>query len=43
VRELKQQDGGDLLVVGSTTLVQTLIAHGLVDELQVMLDPLGSA
>ena len=40
VAALKGQDGGDLLVVGSTMLVQTLIAHGLVDELQLMLDPL---
>jgi dihydrofolate reductase len=40
VAALKQQDGGDLLVVGSTKLVQTLLAHGLVDELQLMLDPL---
>ena len=40
VAALKGQDGGDLLVVGSTMLVQTLVAHGLVDELQLMLDPL---
>jgi dihydrofolate reductase len=40
VAALKRQDGGDLLVVGSTMLVQTLLAHGLVDELQLMIDPL---
>ena len=40
VAALKGQDGGDLLVVGSTMLVQTLLAHHLVDELQLMLDPL---
>jgi len=40
VAALKGQDGGDLLVVGSTMLVQTLLAHGLVDELQLMIDPL---
>ena len=40
VAALKGQDGGDLLVVGSTQLVQTLLAHGLVDELQLMIDPL---
>jgi dihydrofolate reductase len=40
VLALKRQDGGDLLVVGSTRLVQTLLAHGLVDELQLMIDPL---
>jgi dihydrofolate reductase len=40
VQALKQQDGGDLLVVGSTQLVQTLVENDLVDELQVMIDPL---
>jgi dihydrofolate reductase len=40
VAGLKRQDGGDLLVVGSTQLVQTLLAHGLVDEFQLMIDPL---
>jgi dihydrofolate reductase len=40
VAALKQQDGDDLLVMGSTELVQTLIAHDLVDELRVMIDPL---
>jgi dihydrofolate reductase len=37
---LKQEDGDDLLVIGSTELVQTLIEHGLVDEFRVMIDPL---
>jgi dihydrofolate reductase len=40
VAALKQEDGGDLLVMGSTKLVQTLIQHDLVDELQLMVDPL---
>jgi dihydrofolate reductase len=40
VAALKGQGGGDLLVVGSTRLVQTLLAHGLVDQLQLMIDPL---
>jgi dihydrofolate reductase len=39
VAALKQQDGDDLLVMGSTELVQTLIEHDLVDEFQVMIDP----
>jgi dihydrofolate reductase len=39
VAALKQQDGGDLLVLGSPTLVQTLLAHHLVDELRLMIDP----
>ncbi|HET6920669.1 MAG TPA: dihydrofolate reductase family protein [Jiangellaceae bacterium] len=37
---LKQEDGDDLLVLGSTKLVQTLIEHDLVDEFRVMIDPL---
>jgi dihydrofolate reductase len=40
VAALKQQDGDDLLVMGSTQLVQTLIEHDLVDELRVMIDPM---
>jgi dihydrofolate reductase len=40
VAALKQEDEGDLHVIGSTQLVQTLIEHDLVDELRVMLDPL---
>jgi dihydrofolate reductase len=40
VAALKQEDGGDLLVLGSTQLVQTLVEHDLVDEFRVMVDPL---
>jgi dihydrofolate reductase len=40
VAALKREDGSDLLVVGSTQLVRTLIAHDLVDEFQLMIDPL---
>jgi len=39
VAAVKQEDGGDLHVIGSTELVRTLIAHGLVDELRLMIDP----
>ena len=39
VAALKQEDGGDLHVIGSTELVRTLIHHGLVDELRLMIDP----
>jgi dihydrofolate reductase len=39
VATLKQEDGGDLHVIGSTELVRTLITHDLVDELRLMLDP----
>ena len=37
---LKQEGGGDLLVIGSTKLVQTLIEHDLADEFRLMVDPL---
>jgi dihydrofolate reductase len=40
VAALKQQDGGDLHVIGSTVLAQTLIEHDLVDEFRLMIDPL---
>jgi dihydrofolate reductase len=39
VRTLKQEDGDDLHVIGSTKLVETLIEHDLVDEFRVMIDP----
>ena len=39
VAALKQEDGGDLHVIGSAQLVQTLIEHDLVDEYRVMIDP----
>jgi dihydrofolate reductase len=39
VAALKQEDGGDLHVIGSTELVRTLIENGLVDELRLMIDP----
>jgi dihydrofolate reductase len=39
VRELKQQDGGDILVAGSCRLVHELIANDLVDEYRLMMVP----
>lgn len=39
VAALKREEGGDLLVVGSTELVRTLMRHGLVDELRLIIDP----
>jgi dihydrofolate reductase len=39
VAVLKQEQGGDVHVIGSTQLVRTLIVHGLVDELRLMIDP----
>jgi dihydrofolate reductase len=40
VAALKQEDGDDIHVIGSTQLVQTLTEHDLVDELRIMIDPL---
>ena len=39
VAALKQAEGGDLHVIGSTELVRSLIEHDLVDELRLMIDP----
>jgi dihydrofolate reductase len=39
VASLKQEDGQDLHVIGSSELVQTLFERGLVDEFRVMIDP----
>lgn len=39
VLSLKQQDGGDLHVIGSAKLAQALVGLGLVDEFQLMIDP----
>jgi dihydrofolate reductase len=39
VAALKQEDGGDVHVIGSAELVRTLIEQGLVDEFRLMIDP----
>ena len=39
VAALKREEGGDLHVIGSTELVQTLVEHDLVDEFRLMIDP----
>ena len=39
VSPLKQEPGGDILVVGSADLVDGLLEHGLVDELDLMVHP----
>jgi dihydrofolate reductase len=39
VAKLKDQSGGDLLVIGSGDFVQTLMQNGLVDEYQLMVHP----
>ncbi|MGW2785187.1 dihydrofolate reductase family protein [Streptomyces populi] len=39
IRDLRAADGGDLAMMGSPTLVRTLLAEGLVDELQLVRMP----
>lgn len=39
VAALKDGDGGDLNVLGSTRLVRTLLEHDLLDEFRLMIDP----
>jgi dihydrofolate reductase len=39
VAKLKQQPGGDILINGSARLVQSLIAHDLIDEYRLMVFP----
>jgi dihydrofolate reductase len=39
VARLRSEDGRNLLVVGSTELTAALLAHDLVDELRLMIDP----
>ncbi|WP_369060877.1 dihydrofolate reductase family protein [Caulobacter sp. 73W] len=40
IRKLKAGDGPDLIVQGSTELIQLLLAEGLADELRVLVFPL---
>ncbi|MGH8945721.1 MAG: dihydrofolate reductase family protein [Acidimicrobiia bacterium] len=40
VRRLKEEDGGDLVVLGSGDLVQTLIEEGLIDVYELWIDPI---
>jgi dihydrofolate reductase len=40
VAALKKGDGPYLLAIGSPPLVRTLLAHDLVDELRLMIDPI---
>jgi dihydrofolate reductase len=39
VRDLKETEGGDILVFGSPTLVGSLLTEGLLDELQLFVHP----
>jgi dihydrofolate reductase len=40
IAALRAQDGGDILIWGSVRLVKTLLADGLVDELNLMIEPI---
>ena len=40
VASLREQNGGDLVMWGSASLVTTLLARGLVDELNLMIEPI---
>jgi len=39
IHELHETEGGDLVVMGSATLVRTLLREGLVDELRLLIEP----
>ena len=39
IRELRAADGGDLVVMGSASLVRMLLTEGLVDELRLNIEP----
>lgn len=40
LRKLKTEDGPDLLLQGSSDLIQTLLAHDLIDEISLLIFPL---
>src|SRR5918997_2727628 len=39
IRSLREAEGGNLLVMGSPTLVRTLLREGLVDVLRLLIEP----
>ena len=39
IRRIKSQDGPDLILSGSSTLTSTLLEHGLVDEVVLLVNP----
>jgi len=40
IGKIKQEGGGDIMMYGSTTLMQTLIEHDLIDEYRIWVHPL---
>lgn len=40
IAELKQQPGKDITILGSATLVRSLLRYGLLDELRLMVHPI---
>ena len=40
IRDVRARDGGDLQIMGSASLVRTLIANDLVDEYRLMIEPI---
>src|SRR5690606_10274646 len=40
VGKLKAEGGGDILIYGSAGLVHTLLPHGLVDEVRMLIYPI---
>ncbi len=40
VAELKERDGGNLVIMGSGVLIRSLLPHGLIDEFLLMVHPL---
>lgn len=39
IRELKEQEGGDIQIPGSRTLIHSLLEHDLIDEFRLMIHP----
>ena len=39
VKRLKQQDGGDIVILGSGQIVSVLMAHGLIDLYRLFINP----
>jgi dihydrofolate reductase len=40
IAQLKEQEGGDIVIHGSAALVRSLLEHGLIDELRLMVFPI---